>query len=609
MNDYQAGLRHNLEIVEVFDENNKMGNLVPEYLGMEILDARKLIVKKLEEIGALVKTEEYTHNVAKCERCKTTIEPKISEQWFVSMKQLAKRAADSVRNNEAKFIPKRYEKQYFNWLDNIQDWCISRQLWWGHQIPAYYCEKCGHINVSKTTPKKCEKCGETNLHQDEDTLDTWFSSALWPFSTLGWPDVTTEDYKTFYPTSVLVTGFDIITFWVSRMMSQGLEFTGKAPFKDILIHGMVRDNQGRKMSKTLGNGIDPIEVIEKYGADSLRFAVISGTTMGNDIRYMPEKLEQASNFANKIWNAAKFIIMNRPEVQKIVEFKKENIDENGYKDGVLKLVDKAIINKLQKLIDEVTNNIENYDLGVALDKIYNFIWSEFCDWYIEFAKIRMNVGTDEEKIQIAYILNDIFINLLKLLHPFMPFITSEIYKELVNFEDKDLMISKWPKTRYEYKYNEQEETVEKIKQIIVEIRNIRNTKNIHPSKKSQLIFVSEKYENELKEAEGILLKLGFANKAKIQKDNNDIPNNAIKIITDGIDLYIPLEDLVDLEEERKRLEEEKKKLEGEVARCEKMLSNPGFINKAPKSKIEEEEAKLIKYREMLMKVEESLKTK
>lgn len=609
MNDYQAGLRHNLEIVEVFDENNKMGNLVPEYLGLEILDARKLIVKKLEEIGALVKTEEYTHNVAKCERCKTTIEPKISEQWFVSMKQLAKRAADSVRNNEAKFIPKRYEKQYFNWLDNIQDWCISRQLWWGHQIPAYYCEKCGHINVSKTTPKKCEKCGETKLHQDEDTLDTWFSSALWPFSTLGWPDVTTEDYKTFYPTSVLVTGFDIITFWVSRMMSQGLEFTGKAPFKDILIHGMVRDNQGRKMSKTLGNGIDPIEVIEKYGADSLRFAVISGTTMGNDIRYMPEKLEQASNFANKIWNAAKFIIMNRPEVQKIVEFKKENIDENGYKDGVLKLVDKAIINKLQKLIDEVTNNIENYDLGVALDKIYNFIWSEFCDWYIEFAKIRMNVGTDEEKIQIAYILNDIFINLLKLLHPFMPFITSEIYKELVNFEDKDLMISKWPKTRYEYKYNEQEETVEKIKQIIVEIRNIRNTKNIHPSKKSQLIFISEKYENELKEAEGILLKLGFANKAKIQKDNNDIPNNAIKIITDGIDLYIPLEDLVDLEEERKRLEDEKKKLEGEVARCEKMLSNPGFINKAPKSKIEEEEAKLIKYREMLMKVEESLKTK
>ena len=609
MNDYQAGLRHNLEIVEVFDENNKMGNLVPEYLGMEILDARKLIVKKLEEIGALVKTEEYTHNVAKCERCKTTIEPKISEQWFVSMKQLAKRAADSVRNNEAKFIPKRYEKQYFNWLDNIQDWCISRQLWWGHQIPAYYCEKCGHINVSKTTPKKCEKCGETKLHQDEDTLDTWFSSALWPFSTLGWPDVTTEDYKTFYPTSVLVTGFDIITFWVSRMMSQGLEFTGKAPFKDILIHGMVRDNQGRKMSKTLGNGIDPIEVIEKYGADSLRFAVISGTTMGNDIRYMPEKLEQASNFANKIWNAAKFIIMNRPEVQKIIEFKKENIDENGYKDGVLKLVDKAIINKLQKLIDEVTNNIENYDLGVALDKIYNFIWSEFCDWYIEFAKIRMNVGTEEEKIQIAYILNDIFINLLKLLHPFMPFITSEIYKELVNFEDKDLMISKWPKTRYEYKYNEQEETVEKIKQIIVEIRNIRNTKNIHPSKKSQLIFISEKYENELKEAEGILLKLGFANKAKIQKDNNDIPNNAIKIITDGIDLYIPLEDLVDLEEERKRLEEEKKKLEGEVARCEKMLSNPGFINKAPKSKIEEEEAKLTKYREMLMKVEESLKTK
>ena len=327
MNDYQAGLRHNLEIIEVFDENFKMGNLVPELKGMDLLDARKVIVNKLEQLGALVKTEEYTHNVAKCERCKNTIEPKISTQWFVNMKDLAKRAADSVRNGEMRFVPKRYEKQYFNWLDNIQDWCISRQLWWGHRIPAYYCDECGEINVAKEMPKQCKKCGSTHLTQDEDTLDTWFSSALWPFSTLGWPNIESEDYKRFYPTNVLVTGFDIITFWVSRMMTQGLEFTNQVPFKDVVIHGLIRDSQGRKMSKTLGNGIDPIEVIDKYGADSLRFSVLSGTTMGNDIRYMPEKLEQASNFANKIWNAAKFIINS-------------NVSENDIKEAGKRIYNK-----------------------------------------------------------------------------------------------------------------------------------------------------------------------------------------------------------------------------------------------------------------------------
>ena len=327
MNDYQAGLRHNLEIIEVFDENFKMGNLVPELKGMDLLDARKVIVNKLEQLGALVKTEEYTHNVAKCERCKNTIEPKISTQWFVNMKDLAKRAADSVRNGEMRFVPKRYEKQYFNWLDNIQDWCISRQLWWGHRIPAYYCDECGEINVAKEMPKQCKKCGSTHLTQDGDTLDTWFSSALWPFSTLGWPNIESEDYKRFYPTNVLVTGFDIITFWVSRMMTQGLEFTNQVPFKDVVIHGLIRDSQGRKMSKTLGNGIDPIEVIDKYGADSLRFSVLSGTTMGNDIRYMPEKLEQASNFANKIWNAAKFIINS-------------NVSENDIKEAGKRIYNK-----------------------------------------------------------------------------------------------------------------------------------------------------------------------------------------------------------------------------------------------------------------------------
>ena len=609
MNDYQAGLRHNLEIVEVFDEDYKMGDLVPEYKGMDLLEARKAIVKKLEEIGALVKTEDYTHNVAKCERCKTTIEPKISEQWFVSMKELAKRAADSVRNNEARFIPKKYEKQYFNWLDNIQDWCISRQLWWGHQIPAYYCEECGHINVAKTAPEKCEKCGSTKLHQDEDTLDTWFSSALWPFSTLGWPNMETEDYKTFYPTNVLVTGFDIITFWVSRMMSQGLEFTGQAPFKDILIHGMVRDSQGRKMSKTLGNGIDPIEIIDEYGADSLRFAVISGTTMGNDIRYMPEKLEQASNFANKIWNATKFIRNNDVKDEDIITFHEEVFEkETGkYKKELLHLEDKWIINKLETLITEVTNNMENYDLGVALDKVYNFIWNEFCDWYIEMVKPRLYSDDYKEKVKVCYVLDYVFGISMKLLHPFMPFVTTEIYRNLVKYNDKELMVSKWPYAKNENAFKEEEEFVERLKTIITEIRNTRANMNVHPSKKAELIFVTEKYEKEIEEAKEFLLKLGFGSNITIQKDKAGIKDDAISIVQDGIELYMPFEGLVDMEQERKRLQEEKKRLEGEVARCEKMLSNPGFMNKAPQSKIDEEKAKLEKYKDMLAKVEESLK--
>ena len=613
MNDYQAGLRHNLEIIEVFDENFKMGNLVPEYKGMDLLEARKKIVEKLEKIGALVRTEDYTHNVAKCERCKNTIEPKISEQWFVKMKELAKPAIEAVKKDDVKFVPKRYEKTYFNWMENIQDWCISRQLWWGHQIPAYYCEECGHINVAKSAPNKCEKCGSDKLHQDPDTLDTWFSSALWPFSTLGWPNKESEDLKTFYPTNVLVTGYDIIFFWVARMVFSGLYAMGEKPFSDVLIHGIVRDSQGRKMSKTLGNGVDPIEVINQYGADSLRFSVLSGTTMGNDIRYMPEKLEQASNFANKIWNAAKFIIMNRPSEEEILKFKKENYDKERhiYKEGSLKLSDEWILNKLNKLILEITNNIENYDLGVALDKIYNFMWNEFCDWYIEMAKVRLYGENEKEKVQVSYVLNEVFTNCLKLLHPFMPFITSEIYDNLVSYEDKELMVSSWPtidlsEDNLNFKYDKQEETIERIKEIIVEIRNIRSTKNIHPTKKSELILVTEKYEKELKEAEGVLLKLGFANKAKIQKDKTGIPEDAIKIVTDGIELYMPLEGLVNLEEERKRLETEKLRLEGEVARCEKMLSNPGFVNKAPEAKVKEEKEKLEKYKKMLEKVMESL---
>ena len=616
MNDYQSGLRHNLEIISVFDDDNKMGDLVPKYKGMDLLDARKAIVEDLKEIGALVKEEEYIHNVGKCERCKNTIEPKVSEQWFVAMKDLAKKAADSVRNGEVRFVPKKYEKQYFNWLDNIQDWCISRQLWWGHRIPAYYCDECGHINVAKTAPEKCEKCGSTHLHQDEDTLDTWFSSALWPFSTLGWPNTETEDYKTFYPTNVLVTGFDIITFWVSRMMSQGLELTGKAPFKDVLIHGMVRDSQGRKMSKTLGNGIDPTQIIDEYGADALRFAVISGTTMGNDIRYMPEKLEQASNFANKIWNAAKFIINSLADEQKVRDFCYEVYEKNkSYNPDMLKIEDKWILNKFDKLVADVTRNIENYDLGVALDKIYNFIWNEFCDWYIEMVKPRIYSDNEEEKVAVSDILNHVFGSSLKLLHPFMPFVTSEIYSKLICFGTEDLIVAKWPKVRDEFVFEKEEEAVEKIKELIVGIRNVRNTKNIHPSKKSELIIITPKYAKEILEAEEILLKLGFADKIEVyenkeallhNEENKEKLDNSMSIILSDIEVYIPLKGLIDIEEERNRLKAEVTRLEGEVARGEKMLSNPGFVNKAPEAKVNEEKEKLAKYKEMLESAKERL---
>ena len=607
MNDYQAGLRHNLPIIEVFDENFKMGDLVPEYKGMELKEAREKIVQRLEEIGALVRTEDYTHNVAKCERCKNTIEPKISEQWFVNMKDLAKRAADSVRNGETRFVPQRYEKQYFHWLDNIQDWCISRQLWWGHRIPAYYCEDCGEIIVSKEAPEKCSKCGSKNLKQDPDTLDTWFSSALWPFSTLGWPNEESEDYKEFYPTQTLVTGFDIITFWISRMMTQGLEFTNQVPFKDVLVHGIVRDNQGRKMSKTLGNGIDPLDVIEEYGTDSLRFSLLSGTTMGNDIRFMPEKLEQASNFANKIWNAARFITMNLADDDKVREFCYEVFEkEHKYNPDSLRIEDKWILNKFDKLVADVSKNIDNYDLGIALDKIYSFIWNEFCDWYIEMVKPRIYSEDEATKIAVSDILNHVFGSSLKLLHPFMPFVTSEIYSKLICFGTSDLMMSKWPDIRDEFIFDKEELIVEKLKKLIVEIRNVRTKMNVHPSKKSKLLIISNSIEKEIKEAEEFLSKLGFANEIVIIKDESEVPQNAVSIVVDDMKVYIPFEELVDIEEEIKRLEGEKTKLEAEVLRGEKILSNPGFVNKAPEAKVNEEKAKLENYKEMLKNVEERL---
>ena len=604
-NDYQAGIRHNLEIIEVFDDSSIMGDLVPEYKGMLAIEARKLIVEKLQELGNLVKIEDYTHNVGKCYRCHSTIEPRISEQWFVAMKDLAKRAADAVRNDEVKFVPKRYEKMYFNWLDNIQDWCISRQLWWGHRIPVYYCEECGHINVAKQMPEKCEKCGATKLKQDEDSLDTWFSSALWPFSTLGWPNTESEDYKTFYPTNVLVTGYDIITFWISRMMTQGLELTNQNPFKDIVVHGIVRDSQGRKMSKSLGNGIDPIEIIEKYGADALRFSVLSGTTMGNDIRYMPEKLEQASNFANKIWNAAKFIKMNSVEDKEVIKFFNENYDGKAqlFKENSLKIEDKWIISKLNKAIKDITKNIENYDLGVALDNIYNFIWNEFCDWYIEMVKTRLYSENQEEKIRVCFVLDYVFRMALKLLHPFMPFVTSKIYGGLVHYNDKELMVSEWPEYKETLNYENEEETVEKLKEIITEIRNVRTKMNVHPSKKSKLIFVTEKLKDAINESQEFIKKLGFGEEIVLQNTEEGIDKNAISIIKNDVKLFIPFEDLVDIEQEKARLEQEKTKTISEIQRAEKMLSNPGFTSKAPQAKIDEEKAKLEKYKSMLEEIE------
>ena len=523
MNDYQTGLRHNLPIIDIFDKNFKMNNLVAKYEGMEILEARKKIVEKLKELGNLVKEEEYIHNVVKCERCKNTIEPKISSQWFVKMEQLVKPAIETVKKDEIKFVPKRYEKTYFHWMENIQDWCISRQLWWGHQIPAYYCKEHNHITVGKEKPNKCSKCDSKNIYQDSDTLDTWFSSALWPFSTLGWPNKESQDLKTFYPGNVLVTGYDIIFFWVARMIFSGLEVMNQKPFSDVLIHGIVRDSQGRKMSKTLGNGIDPLEVIEKYGADSLRFSLLSGTTTGNDIKYMPEKLEQASNFANKIWNAAKFVTMNMASKEEILKFEKEITNEDGtFKSNYLKIEDKWILNKLQQLVKAVTENIEKYDLGIALDNLYNFIWNEFCDWYIEMVKTRLYSEDQEEKTSVCFVLNHVFGTSLKLLHPFMPFVTSKIYDKLINKEEVDLMITNWPKIEKTAQYNKEEQFIENIKEIIVQIRNIRANMNIHPSKKVELIFVTQKYKMEIEESKDYITKLGFGEKITIQENKDGI---------------------------------------------------------------------------------------
>ena len=594
MNDYQAGLDHDLPVIEVFDENLVMNDLHPDFAGMNIYDARTKIVERLQEIGALIKIEDYTHNVAKCDRCHSTIEPRISDQWFVKMSELAKPAIEAVKNDDVKFIPKRYEKTFFNWMNNIKDWCISRQIWWGHQLPVYYCEDCGEIVVLDKTPDKCPKCGCTKFTRDEDTLDTWFSSALWPFSTLGWPNEDAEDFKTFYPTNTLVTGYDIIQAWVSRMIYSGLEYTGKKPFDNVFIHGIVRDSQGRKMSKSLGNGVDPLDVINEYSTDALRFSLILGITAGNDIRYMPEKLESSSNFANKLWNASKFVLMNLEDYDGI------------YDEKDLCKEDKWILSKLNTLVKEVTNNIDNFDIGVSTQKIYDFIWNEFCDWYIEICKTRLYDKTSTTRKAAQFTLNKVLQDSLKLLHPVMPFITEEIYTKLYN-DDETIMTAEWPKFEEKYAFQKEEQEIEKLKDVIIGIRNIRNNMNVHPSRKSKLIVVTENYKDLINESESILNKLGFAESIELKNNKDGIPSNAVSVVTDGIEVFMPFEDLVDLEAEKERLQNEKTKLESEVARATKMLSNPGFVNKAPEAKINEEKAKLTKYQEMLDSVNERLK--
>ena len=592
-NDYQAGLKNNLEFVEVFDSNLIMNDLLPEVAGMNAYDARPIIVKMLEDQGYMVKIEDYTHNVAKCERCKTTIEPTISDQWFVKMGELAKPAIEAVRSGDIKFIPNKYDKTYFNWMENLQDWCISRQLYWGHRIPAYYCNNCGKIHVSRTTPEVCDECGCSEFTADPDTLDTWFSSALWPFSTLGWPEET-EDLKTFYPTNTIVTGYEIISLWVSRMIFSGLEYLGKKPFSDIIIHGMVRDDQGRKMSKTLGNGVDPLDVIAEYGADALRFSLILGISFGNDIRYIPAKVEQGANFANKLWNASKFVLMNL-----------EDYDEN-YDFSKLCKEDKWIISKANRLADELATNIDNYDLGVAAQKIYDFIWNEFCDWYIEIVKPRLYDKDCATRKEAQFTLNTVLEYSLKMLHPIMPFVTEEIYTKLYN-NDETIMTSAWPKFREDFNFEAEENEIEMLKAIIGEVRNIRNNMNVHPAKKAKLIFVTNKYTDLINQSEAFLQKLAFGEEIIVQANKENIPANAISIMQPDLELYIPFEDLVDIAAEKERLENEKTKLESEVARAKKMLSNPGFVSKAPEAKINEEKEKLAKYEEMLKNTVERLK--
>ena len=593
----EVGLRHNLEVINVLTDDAKIVEDYPKYAGMDRYEARKAIVADLEAEGALLKVEDHEHNVGTCYRCHTTVEPRVSKQWFVAMKDLAKPAIDAVKNGDTKFVPTHFEKTYFHWLENIRDWCISRQLWWGHQIPAFYCDDCREMVVTKESSCNCPKCGKP-MRQDPDTLDTWFSSALWPFSTLGWPD-NTEEMDYFYPTSTLVTGYDIIPFWVMRMMFSGLEHTGKVPFDTVLIHGLVRDSQGRKMSKSLGNGIDPLEVIDKYGADALRFTLVTGNAPGNDMRFYWERVEASRNFANKVWNASRFIMMHLGD---------NTITEPAYDE--LKEADKWILSKVNTLAKEVTENMEKYELGVAVQKINDFIWTEFCDWYIEIVKPRLFAKEEDPASANAafWTLRTVLIDSLKLLHPYMPFITEEIFCTIQS-EEESIMISSWPEYKEQWNNPAAEEMAENIKNVIRGIRNIRTEMNVANSRKAQVYIVADD-ETTCKVLEGsrdAYEHMIYASELFVQMDKTGIAENAVSVVIPKATIYMPLADLVDFEKEKERLTKEKKRLEGELKRVNGMLNNEKFMSKAPESKIAEEKEKLEKYTSMMTKVEEELK--
>ena len=597
-NDFMVGQRHNLEVINIMNDDATINENGGKYAGMDRYAAREAIVKDLDELGLLVKIEDYSHNVGTHDRCHTTVEPLVKQQWFVKMDELIKPAVKAVKEGEIKLVPERMEKTYFNWTDNIKDWCISRQLWWGHRIPAYYCDECGEIVVSATAPDKCPKCGCTHLTQDPDTLDTWFSSALWPFSTLGWPEKT-KDLEYFYPTDVLVTGYDIIFFWVIRMIFSGYEQMGEKPFKTVLFHGLVRDSQGRKMSKSLGNGIDPLEIIDQYGADALRLTLITGNAPGNDMRFYYERVESNRNFANKIWNASRFIMMNMGDE----EVKTPDA-------SALEPVDKWIISKLNDVVKEVTDNMENYELGIAVQKVYDFIWDEFCDWYIEMVKPRLwNKDNEASRNAALWTLKTVLIDALKLLHPYMPFVTEEIFCNLQS-EEESIMISSWPVFKEDRVFAKEENDIEILKEAVRGIRNVRTGMNVPPSRKAQVYVVSENenMKNIFEEGKLFFAPLAYASEVIVQNDKTGISDDAVSVVIANANIYIPFAELVDIEKEKERLLKEKERLEGELKRVNGMLSNEKFISKAPESKINEEKEKLAKYTQMMEQVEERLKS-
>ena len=595
-NDFEVGKRHNLEEINIMNDDATINELGGKYAGMDRYEARKAMVEDLKEQGLLVKVVPHSHSVGTHDRCGTTVEPMIKPQWFVRMKEMAQAAIDTLKEGNLTFVPERFDKTYLHWLENIRDWCISRQLWWGHRIPAYYCDECGETIVAREMPEKCPKCGCTHFHQDEDTLDTWFSSALWPFSTLGWPDKTPE-MEYFYPTDVLVTGYDIIFFWVIRMVFSGLEQTGKTPFHHVLIHGLVRDSQGRKMSKSLGNGIDPLEVIDKYGADALRLTLITGNAPGNDMRFYWERVEASRNFANKVWNASRFIMMNLEKAEVPGEM---NLAE-------LTGADKWILSKVNTLAKDVTENMDKYELGIAVQKVYDFIWEEFCDWYIEMVKPRLYSDTDSTKGAALWTLKTVLGNALKLLHPYMPFITEEIYCTL-HPEEESIMISYWPVFKEAWNFANEEEAVEIIKEAVRSIRNVRTGMNVPPSKKAKVFVTAEdeKIRKIFENGEIFFAPLAHASQVIVQKDKTGIEDDAVSAVTAKAVIYMPFAELVDVEKEIERLKKEEEKLTKELARVNGMLGNERFISKAPKAKVDEERAKLERYTAMMEQVKERL---